>query len=116
MHDAFVMHVLQRTGDLPHEIPDGGLVKLKIVAFLILNQLLEVSPLRPLRHNDQLVVVNKRIDELDDVGVAQLFHDLHLTQALVALLLVSHVENLIANRPTFIFFNAKATPCSFSAR
>jgi hypothetical protein len=60
--------------------------------------------------------VNEGIDELDDVGVAQLFHDFHLPQALVALFLVGHVENLIANRPTFIFFNAKATPCSFSAR
>lgn len=116
MHDALVVHMLECTSDLPHEVPYCRFVELQVLALFILDELLEVPSFGPLSHNDELIVVDKGIDELDDVGMTQLLHDLHLAQTLISLLLISHVEDLCLFASTLIFFKAKATPCSFSAR
>ena len=94
MHDAFLVHVAEGAADLPHEVPYGAFLELKIFCLFFLDESLEVALLGPLSHNDQLVVVDERVDVLDDVWVAQLLHYIHLPQALLSLLLVRHVKNL----------------------
>lgn len=94
MHDAFIMHMLERTSDLSHEVPNRGFIELQVLALFILDKFLEVSSFSPLSDNDELIVVDERIDKLDDMRMAQFLHDLHFTQTLISLLLVSHIENL----------------------
>ena len=116
MHDAFIVHVLESAGNLSHEFPYDGLIELQVIAFLILDELLQISSFGPFGDDDELIVVNEGIDELYDMWMAEFLHDFHLSKTLVALLLISHVKDLICDRRTLIFLRAKTTPCSFSAR
>ena len=47
----------------------------------------------PLEDDDELVLVNERVQHLDDVGVGQLLEQHHLLKAAVALLL-GHLKDL----------------------
>ena len=115
MHDPLLMHMFECTRDLFHKTPDIRLLKLQVIAFLLLDKFLEIAPFRPLSDDNELIIVNERVNILNDEGMVQLFHDVHLPQALFPLPLVRHIENLGVEITTLIFLRAKGTPCSFSA-
>jgi hypothetical protein len=71
--------MLKCAGDLPHEVPDGGLIELQVVAFLIFDQFLQISSFGPFGDDDELIVVDEGIDELYDMWVAEFLHDFHLS-------------------------------------
>ena len=110
------MHVLECTSNLLHEIPDGRLVKLQILALFFFDKFFQIALLGPLSDDDKFVVVDEGIDVLDDMGMVQFFHDVDLSEAFLTLPLVGHVENLDGWVRTLIFLSAKGMPCSFSAR
>ena len=116
MHNSFLMHVLECTSNLLHEIPDSRFVKLQILTLFFFDKFFQIALLGPLCDDDKLVVVDERVDVLDDMGVVQFFHDVDLSEAFLTLTLVSHIKNLGGGRCTLIFLSAKGMPCSFSAR
>ena len=116
MHNSFLMHVLECTSNLLHEIPDGRLVKLQILTLFFFDKFFQITLLGPLSDDDKFVVVDEGIDVLDDMGMVQFFHDVDLSEAFLTLPLVGHVENLDGWVRTLIFLSAKGMPCSFSAR
>jgi hypothetical protein len=75
------------------------------------DQLFQITLIGPLRHDDELIVMDEGINVLNDVGVVEGFHQVYLLETLLALLLVGHVKNLIRRKCTLIFFRAKVTPC-----
>ena len=115
MHNSLLVHVFECTGNLLHEVPDGRFVKLQIFALFFFDEFFQIALFGPFGDDDELVVVDEGIDVLDDMGMVQFFHDVDLSEALLALPLVGHIENLGGLGCTFIFLSAKGMPCSFSA-
>lgn len=103
--------MLECAGNLDHVVPNGGLIELKVFAFLFFDEALEITSFSPLSDNDQLIVVDEGIDVLDDVRVVEFFHDVDLPEALFSLALVGHIEDLCEPSSTLIFLSAKGIPC-----
>ena len=114
VHDLLVMHMFECRGDLDDVVPDLGLLKGDLLLDVTLYQFLEVPLFCPLGYDEKLVVVCEAIDVLDDVGVLQGLHQLHLFEALVALLRVHHVEYLCHEEGTLISLTATGRPWEFS--
>lgn len=111
MHDPLLMHMFECAGDLGHVVPNGGLIELKVFAFLFFDEALEVTSFCPLGDNDEFIVVDEGVDVLDNVRVIEFFHDVDLAEALFSLALISHVEDLFEVSFTLIFLSAKGIPC-----
>ena len=111
MHDSFLMHVFECTGDLFHEVPDGGLIELEIFALFFFDEFFEVSSFCPLCDNDELIVVYERVDILYDMWMIKFFHDVDFSKAFFSLSLIGHIKDLDSMRFTLIFLSAKGIPC-----
>lgn len=74
MHYFLIVHVLKRTGNLPHVLPDHGLVKRIIISRVLLNEFLKVALFGPLGDNVQLIILDEGINVFDDVGVIEWLH------------------------------------------
>ena len=111
MHNSLLMHMFERTRNLFHVVPDHRLIELQFLAFFFFDQFFEITAFSPFRDDNELVVMDERVNILDDVRMVQFLHDVYLFQTLIALLLVCHIENLYERSCTLIFFNAKGSPC-----
>lgn len=74
MHYLLIMHMLERTGDLPHVLPDSGLIKRIIISRMFFDQLLKISFLGPFGHYVKFIIFNKRVDVFDYVWMIEWFH------------------------------------------
>ena len=75
------------------------------------DEFLQVALICPLSHNDELIVMDKGVDVLDNVGMVESLHQIDLLETFFALFLICHVENLSQHKCTLIFLSAKDTPC-----
>ena len=107
------MHVFESAGDLFHEVPNSGLVELKVIALFFFDEFFEVTFLGPFCDDNQLIVVDEGINILDDMGMVQFLHYIDFSQTFLTLSLISHVKNLGCTFDTLIFLRAKGIPCSF---
>lgn len=110
MHDTFLMHMFECTGNLFHKIPDSSLVKWQILTLLFFDQLLQITPLGPFSDNDKFIVMYERVNVLDDMGVVQLFHNVDFFQTFLPLSLISHIKDLSWGIKYLYFFDGKGYP------
>jgi hypothetical protein len=111
MHDSFLVHMFECACNLFHEAPDGRLIELQILTLFFFDQFFEIAFLCPLGDNNKLIVMDKRIDVLNNRWMIQFFHDIDFSKTLLSLPLISHIKNLKHTKFTFIFLSAKGTPC-----
>ena len=69
MHDSLFVHMFEGTGNLFHEVPDIGFIELQILALFFFDKFLEISFFSPFCDDDEFVVVDERINILDDMGM-----------------------------------------------
>ena len=81
VHDAALVHVRERGGDLPEGSPDGSLVEEGARGEMLAEEALEVAARGPLEDDAELLVVEERIVHLHDARVPQVAEELHLAQA-----------------------------------
>ena len=72
VHDAFAVHMLQRTAHLSEILPDGPFGYEPFLGAEVSDHAVKVAGVGHLQHNVQLVILNERGQVLDDVRVVQL--------------------------------------------
>ena len=83
MHYLFLVHVLQCAGDLPHVLPNGGLIERVVICRVLFDKFFEISFLSPFSDDVEFIVLDEGVDIFDYVGMVERFHQLHLLQALI---------------------------------
>ena len=102
VHHAVAVEVRHGVGDGAEERPHLGLVEKATLLASAADQTLEVAPGGPLEHDDEGLIVEERVEHLDDVRVSEVAQELHLAEAPIALAPrhVAHVHALDRHRAT----------------
>ena len=80
VHRAVAVEVRHGVGDGAEERPHLGLVEKATLLASAADQTLEVAPGGPLEHDDEGLIVEERVEHLDDVRVSEVAQELHLAE------------------------------------
>ena len=106
MHNFFIMHMLEGTGNLSHILPNNIFLERNLIRCVLFDHFLQIPFFCPFSYNVQLIIFDERVNVFDDIGMVQGLHQINLFKTFITLFLIGHVENLDEKFDTLIFLRA----------
>lgn len=94
MHYLLVMHMLKCRSYLNNVFPYFNLLEGKLFLDMRFYKFFEVSFRSPFANDNQLIVISKAIDILDDIRMLERFHQLNFLQTFLSLFGIHHIKYL----------------------